>query len=58
MAHSTQRSEQWLKAPPEADQPQAEVGSTQQSRGRMSACFLPPVLLPTPIAQSSSLSTD
>ena len=28
-AHGAQRSEQWLKAPPEADQPQAEVGSKQ-----------------------------
>ncbi len=30
----------------------------QQSRGRMSACFLPPVLLPTPIAQHSELSPE
>ncbi len=32
----------------------------QQSRGRMSACFLPPVLLPTPLLspQYSLLSTE
>jgi len=29
-AQSAKRSEQWLKAPPEADQPQAEVGSKQR----------------------------